>query len=383
MAPSLRHDPLRETMTPEAEADRHRRWVETWRAAVRASPSVVGLVELPSTRFVELSQTAAELLGTTPREGTGLDYLAVVERPRDAAVCIRLVTRGAVEGVHARRRLRRSDGSVIELPTCGRAIRSQEGRDLGLWVAGDEATKHLAPLENVGVERGGTDAPEREERWSAVASLDDHWRVARLDTEVDEVLGYGRAELLGTSLTALVRPDDLAALLLTFARATSDGSAKERISLRHGDGTWRAVAAVVTAVEHGGPPEFSVALTGAATSPVANSGRVNKLERHLRRIATELRAAGVMVTPIDADDFGETRALSGLSARQEEVVARLMRGERVPRIAKAMYLSQSTVRNHLTAIFRKAGVHSQDELLALLHGTPLADLNRPGISGGS
>jgi DNA-binding NarL/FixJ family response regulator len=55
-----------------------------------------------------------------------------------------------------------------------------------------------------------------------------------------------------------------------------------------------------------------------------------------------------------------------LSSRQWEIVARLRRGERVPQIARAMYLSQSTVRNHLTAVFRKFGVHSQSELLTLL-----------------
>jgi DNA-binding CsgD family transcriptional regulator len=31
-----------------------------------------------------------------------------------------------------------------------------------------------------------------------------------------------------------------------------------------------------------------------------------------------------------------------------------------------MYLSQSTVRNHLASIFRKVGVHSQPELLEYL-----------------
>ncbi|MDQ1520657.1 MAG: hypothetical protein QOI55_1730 [Actinomycetota bacterium] len=55
--------------------------------------------------------------------------------------------------------------------------------------------------------------------------------------------------------------------------------------------------------------------------------------------------------------------LEGLSTRQWEVVARLRRGERVPTIAREMFLSASTVRNHLTTIFRKVGVHSQAELI--------------------
>jgi DNA-binding NarL/FixJ family response regulator len=59
-------------------------------------------------------------------------------------------------------------------------------------------------------------------------------------------------------------------------------------------------------------------------------------------------------------------ALRDLTSRQWEIITRLLRGERVPTIASHMYLSQSTVRNHLASIFRKVGVHSQPELLEYL-----------------
>lgn len=59
-------------------------------------------------------------------------------------------------------------------------------------------------------------------------------------------------------------------------------------------------------------------------------------------------------------------ALDALSPRQREVVDRLLRGERMPAIAAAMYLSQSTVRNHLSQVFKQFGVGSQAELLAML-----------------
>jgi EAL domain-containing protein (putative c-di-GMP-specific phosphodiesterase class I)/DNA-binding NarL/FixJ family response regulator len=55
-----------------------------------------------------------------------------------------------------------------------------------------------------------------------------------------------------------------------------------------------------------------------------------------------------------------------LSTRQLEVLRRLLAGERVPSIARALYLSQSTVRNHLSVIFQRLGVHSQEELIQLL-----------------
>ncbi|MCU1460092.1 MAG: Response regulator containing a CheY-like receiver domain and an DNA-binding domain [Acidimicrobiales bacterium] len=58
-----------------------------------------------------------------------------------------------------------------------------------------------------------------------------------------------------------------------------------------------------------------------------------------------------------------------LSPRQAEILDRLAAGERVPAIAKSLFLSTSTVRNHLSAIFRMYGVHSQHELLTLI-GAP-------------
>lgn len=64
---------------------------------------------------------------------------------------------------------------------------------------------------------------------------------------------------------------------------------------------------------------------------------------------------------------------SELSARQSEVVARLVDGERVPKIARSMFLSPTTVRNHLSAIYRKFGVHSQAELMAALLRTAVRD----------
>jgi EAL domain-containing protein (putative c-di-GMP-specific phosphodiesterase class I)/DNA-binding NarL/FixJ family response regulator/HPt (histidine-containing phosphotransfer) domain-containing protein len=67
-----------------------------------------------------------------------------------------------------------------------------------------------------------------------------------------------------------------------------------------------------------------------------------------------------------AAQTGPSLADNNFSERQLEIIQRLIRGERVPTIARGLYLSQSTVRNHLSAIFRKLGVHSQEELLASL-----------------
>lgn len=64
--------------------------------------------------------------------------------------------------------------------------------------------------------------------------------------------------------------------------------------------------------------------------------------------------------------------LERLSRREIEVVRMLLRGDRVPVIARQLFISQSTVRNHLSSVFRKLRVSSQQELIVLLRerGSP-------------
>lgn len=101
------------------------------------------------------------------------------------------------------------------------------------------------------------------------------------------------------------------------------------------------------------------------TSSRATERRVHLLEGHLLKIAYEVRETGLLAGS-EPGEPGAVTTLGGLSPRQREIASRLLAGERVSEIAGAMYLSPSTVRNHLTAIFRKFGVHSQVELISVL-----------------
>jgi DNA-binding NarL/FixJ family response regulator len=67
-----------------------------------------------------------------------------------------------------------------------------------------------------------------------------------------------------------------------------------------------------------------------------------------------------------------------LSPREREILEAVAEGRRVGSIARKFTISPYTVRNHLKAIFRKLGVHSQVELLARLHARSKADQSGPG-----
>jgi DNA-binding NarL/FixJ family response regulator len=109
-------------------------------------------------------------------------------------------------------------------------------------------------------------------------------------------------------------------------------------------------------------PTFAFALLHGEFSPDAlrtglgMSRALWQFDECVRRASTSRLASGVQ-PPTE---------LSALSARELEIVTRLMNGDRVPAIAEALFLSPSTVRNHLSAVFRKLGVASQQELINLL-----------------
>jgi DNA-binding NarL/FixJ family response regulator len=58
------------------------------------------------------------------------------------------------------------------------------------------------------------------------------------------------------------------------------------------------------------------------------------------------------------DDFAR------LSAREKEILYLVVDGQRPGQIAKSLFISEHTARNHLKVIFRKLDAHSQSELMA-------------------
>jgi PAS domain S-box-containing protein len=335
------------------------RWVDAWRTAVSESPGAVALIHLPSTRLVALSTAMADLLGVTPDEGMRLDCLTLV---RPTAAAVDLMSQGVLDAIEARRQLERPDGSLIDVRSAGWAIRSHTGPDLCLWAPSPTTCE---PIVTEAVAAACAPVGKDARSVQLVAGrLDHRWQVVELNSEAEVLLGSRADELIGRSIFDLVHRDDAVSMLSGFARATAKGAADVRIRFSHQDGIPRLVRAVLTAVDGDTVAPFGFAVALVATVTVA--GRAEMLEQHLRRIAAEISAAGLGRAEDLPMQLSSPPALRGLSVRQREVVLRLIRGERVPAIADAMFLSQSTVRNHLAAIFEKAGVHSQSDLIQLV-----------------
>ena len=193
-----------------------------------------------------------------------------------------------------------------------------------------------------------------------IGVLDANGRVRHIGGDVAELLGYEPGECVGTQGVSIVHEDD---------RSLLSAAESERMELRlhHRSGAWLRAAAFIAPLHPMEPHSFAFVLTSSDPSTTTGlASRVAALEARLRRIALQAAAAGLGDNPSSAAI--DEAAVALLSPRQADIAQRLAAGKRVPTIVRDTGLSQSTVRNHLSQIFRKFGVASQADLIEALQG---------------
>jgi PAS domain S-box-containing protein len=80
-------------------------------------------------------------------------------------------------------------------------------------------------------------------------------------------------------------------------------------------------------------------------------------------------------SPTDADPSGPgaRRQHGPVTQRELQVLTRIAMGERLPEVAKALYISPATVRTHVRNLMEKLGAHSQAQLVAIAFAESLLD----------
>ena len=212
-------------------------------------------------------------------------------------------------------------------------------------------------------ERRDASRLEAPQAWAGplvVGTADAEWRVERVSSDVVELLGWDAGAYIHHSLLSSMHADDARELVHAVRSSSLDGALARHVRLRHRNGGWVAADCIFVRLSDDDPPAVAFTLLPEPPSlPSAPADRLLEMEHRLRRIASELRAAGVMEDIDGLPTYDEFPQLMTLTSRQWQVLVRLLRGDRVPTIASELFLSPRTIRNYLAAIFERFNVHSR------------------------
>lgn len=188
------------------------------------------------------------------------------------------------------------------------------------------------------------------------------WNVRSVCPQFARALDHTVEALPGTSVAELVHPEDVGFLVAAAARADGGSAPCSALDVRFrsGDGRWVSFASSAA------PLRSSAGFDGLAITAFTHSQLHTSITR-VARLAGEIQqlledATGART--VQSSAYAPLHSL--LSAREREIVEMVAAGLRVSTIAERLYIAPGTVRNHLSAIFRKFGVSSQAELAELL-----------------
>jgi DNA-binding CsgD family transcriptional regulator len=314
---------------------------------VSLNPLPALILELPSERIVDASPAAVEMFSPQDGELIGRNFESfTTDAPSDA---LEVLIAGRLEGYETTRHFRVSERSTIQAQVWVRAI-------------GEEIPpRHvLVVIVEDGGPPGGVRAPLPEDFNALIGTTDVNLRIERVHSDAEALVGNVPEGLIGQTLFGIVHPDDLARLMWALAQATSTGKGVA-LHVHVNNATEQARLCQMLLLPMDPPPSSAFALFSFEDS---NGSPDSDVEPSLG----ETRGSDLLDISRDLASLTEAQVpgILELSSRELEVVTRLLAGKRVPAIAEALFVSQSTVRNHLSSVFRKLNVQSQQELIDLL-----------------
>lgn len=316
---------------------------ELWRL-----PIALMVTQLSTRTFVTVNDAAADLFGVAASELVGksvIDHIHPAQR-QSAANAYAAMGSGAVDGYRVERAIVRPDGTELSLHVWGRRLESDEDL-LGLWALSPRTEKSMFGDEGRAA--------------NLVFAVTDHdWQLQYVSAD-RTLLGDHGSSLTGAPLLGLVHPSAVPDFLTAISRAVTDQLTVAVVTqLRMSRDRWVERHCSLSPLCEHDPPRLGIVVT-AAPSAQECAGETSHHQVHHVALGSPAGEALHWLAAISR--YNATPELSG---RQVEVLSGLISGQSANQVARSLYLSPSTVRNHLTAIYRKFGVHSQSELLASL-----------------
>jgi PAS domain S-box-containing protein len=337
-------------------------------------PVPLALLDLPELRVRAANASLLELAGTTAEELLGWSALEFTppERRETVRVDQQAFVQGRLEGFQAGRTFHLPDGHTVRATVWARRL-VIDGQPwaLAIVLPADDGARAYPGFSGADVD-------------VMMAFTDHDWVIEHVSADARRVMGAHAEELVGQPLLGAIHPDASATFAQTVAAATLSRSTMAcQLRARARGQEWRDFTCYVSSLCPHAPPRLGLALSrpNAHDGPTARQ-RGHALEQVLWRIAMEVRSATLIGEEPTAITRSPVPLAAELSGRQWEIVQRLAQGQDAAAIASAMYLSPSTVRNHLVAVYRKLGVHSQVQLLARLRDElPAGTVAREALDG--
>lgn len=353
-------------VAPATQADAETAAYSRLRDQVRHSPLPVNLIRLSDGQTLEVSDELVTLAGMDRESLLTKRVADYIEESEVASASLALLASGALDGYTRKASIRRPDGELVTFSVwVGACTDTQPPR---------HAVATILTTGNASDLPSAHDAcPDTENLM--IGTIDAQWRVDRITGADDPVLAYRPQQILGNSAFIAIHPEDVGNGMLLAAHSTvRKGVTFGRIRMAARDGAWvtRRVSLQPLIGEESDGFAFTVCREAGHPDADRSMNATEGLSAVLQAAAADRKTFGLAAWMAAFPTALQFPELSTLTAREYEIVLRLALGDRVRTIAEDLHLSQSTVRNHLTTVFRKFDVSSQSELLARLRPASVA-----------
>jgi len=371
---------------------------------LEAIPAPALLMELCSKTIVAASRAATELL--SPAGATVVGHSLEEFLAGEPSGALRLMAEGRINGYEVLRLLQTDRDQRRELRCWVHDVdSSSDPRTVLVLLATDfsradsieddapedDAPRHDAPEDDraENLSRGGKSAdpadPRSKRGKGLVSSLrrasdeppivgtaDANLVIKRISGRTEPLFDRGPREILGLSILTLVGNSSVAYLLAAIGEVTASGRGTTLLVKAKANDNEEELCQLLIVPLLPAPSLVFAFLPGAAPAPCLQS--VPEIDRALKRLVDGVSA----VQSTQRLAFLASSNLPGfaqLTPRELDVASRLLTGDRVPVIAASLYVSKSTIRNHLSSIYHKLGVSSQQELVHALRDIGIPPTN--------
>jgi DNA-binding CsgD family transcriptional regulator len=330
--------------------------------ALAGSSDAAFVMQVPSGLIIATTPSASRLLDPTGGDivGRPLEHYTADE-PSGA---LALFAEGRINGYEATRTLARTDADDLRVSLWHKRFDHQSTSRFALVLITTSAPEGAEPPT---VATGSA---------LVVGAVSASLIVEQISSGTIDMFGQTAPRMLGLPVHTLVDPADSD----KWRSATSEASTGTHLVALVVRPRW--IGASAASVAASAPVTCDVLLlplrpgftfifstTDAATHPV-DTGGVRSILVNLSRLAVLAQSERQRVSGLREQDLP---GLSELTARERDMLTRLVSGYRVTSIAEDLVLSPSTVRTHLASIFAKLGVTNQNDLLDAVRSS------RPGL----